>query len=166
MYQYLDKNQIKAVTGKSETTIKKFIQQVKSNQLTDPSIDPLTKEVLTRNKQKQILVNELFVRHHFNVDPSNDPLENKIDPFVNPSERPVDPSQNDLLQTLKDEITYLRSKLDKKDDELEQARKDLYEVTKSNQKLLENQQIIQQTSNTKAIEEDTTKRKWWQRKRG
>lgn len=178
--KYLNKEEIKAITGKSESTVKKFIQQVKSGAVDglDERVkkEELTRQALTRNKQVQILVNELFVKTYFNLNGLRDGLK---EPVKNDSERvkePVNPSiDKDLKDShLIDEIQYLRgllSEKERKNDELTNqlinTNNKLIEITETNQKLLQNQQIIQQTQQTKQIEEDATKpRKWWQIKRG
>ena len=78
-----------------------------------------------------------------------------------------------LINKLSDEVEYLRGLLaekERKNDELTSqlmtTNNRLFEVTETNQKLLQNQQILQQTQQTKSIEVDTQKpRKWWQFKK-
>jgi hypothetical protein len=177
--RYLNKEEIKTLTGKSETTVKKFIQRVKNGEVDGVSErvkkEGLTSQQMTRNKQIQTLVNEIYVKSYFNLKGLDDEFK---EPVKNNSERvkePVNPSTvKDLNNShLIDEINYLRGLLtekERKNDELTtqliNTNNKLIEITETNQKLLQNQQIIQQTSNTKAIEEDTKKRKWWQIKKG
>jgi len=190
---YINKDEIKRITGKSESTIKKFIQGVK-NGLIKPvdglvSLDELTSQSVTKNKQVQTLVNEIFVKSYFNINGLNnerdkivDTLESdyidKVNQFknkVNQLNEPVNQlGGNDLLvNKLTDEVEYLRGLLaekERKNDELTtqlmSTNNRLFEITETNQKLLQNQQILQQTQQTKSIEEDTQKpRKWWQFKK-
>ena len=189
---YINKDEIKRITGKSDSTIKKFIQGVKNgtikpeNELVD--LENLTSQTLTKNKQVQILVNEVFVHTYFNINElknkykqKNNELEseykennNELENNVIQLNEPVNQlGVNDLLiSKLSEEVEYLRGLLaekERKNDELTtqlmSTNNRLFEVTETNQKLLQNQQILQQTQQTKNIEEDTGKRKWWQRKR-
>lgn len=178
--RYLNKEEIKTLTGKSETTVKKFIQRVKNGEVDGVSErvkkEGLTSQQMTRNKQIQTLVNEIYVKTYFNLKGLDDELN---DPVKNNSERvkqPVNPSIDKSLKDNKliDELEYLRGLLadsNRKNDELTNqlinTNNKLIEITETNQKLLQNQQIIQQTQHSKELEEDTTKpRKWWQIKKG
>jgi hypothetical protein len=177
--KFLTKEEIKALTGKSETTVKKFIQKVKNGAVDGVSElvqkEGLTSQQLTRNKQIQILVNEIFVKSYFNIDGFNDEFKNQSEEKVNQLNEPVNQSGvNDLLiNKLSNEVEYLRGLLaekERKNDELTtqlmSTNNRLFEITETNQKLLQNQQILQQTQQTKSIEEDTQKpRKWWQFKK-
>jgi hypothetical protein len=170
---FIDKNEIKRITGKSESTIKKFIQSVKKGDIKPVdervNIKDLTRQRLTRNKQVQILVNELFVKIHFDIDG----LENQSKPVDERVNEPVKDVQiNDLIvNKLSDEVEYLRGLLAEKErkneeltNQLMNTNNRLFEVTETNQKLLQNQQILQQTQQTKSLEESPQKkRKWWQR---
>jgi hypothetical protein len=176
---YINKDEIKRITGKSESTIKKFIHGVK-NGLIKPvdglvSADDLTSQSVTRNKQIQTLVNEIFVKSYFNINGFNDEFKNQSEEKANQLNEPVNQlGVNDLLvNKLTDEVEYLRGLLaekERKNDELTtqlmSTNNRLFEITETNQKLLQNQQILQQTQQTKSIEEDTQKpRKWWQFKK-
>jgi hypothetical protein len=183
---YINKDEIKRITGKSESTIKKFIHGVK-NGLIKPvdglvSLDELTSQSVTKNKQVQTLVNEIFVKSYFNINGLNnerdkivDTLESDYIDKVNQLNEPVNQlGGNELLiNKLSNEVEYLRGLLaekERKNDELTtqlmSTNNRLFEITETNQKLLQNQQILQQTQQTKSIEEDTQKpRKWWQFKK-
>ena len=170
---FIDKNEIKRITGKSESTIKKFIQSVKKGDIKPVdervNIKDLTRQRLTRNKQVQILVNELFVKIHFDIDG----LENQSKPVDEQVNEPVkEMKDNDLIVSkLSDEVEYLRGLLAEKErkneeltNQLMNTNNRLFEITETNQKLLQNQQILQQTQQTKSLEESPQKkRKWWQR---
>ena len=183
---YINKDEIKRITGKSDSTIKKFIQGIRHGVIKPVdglvSLDELTSQSITKNKQVQILVNEIFVKSYFNINELNnqaDEIINKLESDyidkVNQLNEPVNQlGANDLLiNKLSDEIEYLRGLLaekERKNDELTtqlmSTNNRLFEVTETNQKLLQNQQILQQTQQTKSIEEDTQKpRKWWQSKK-
>ncbi len=176
---YINKDEIKRITGKSESTIKKFIQSVKNGTIkpVDELVDfgDLTSQSITKNKQVQTLVNEIFVKSYFNIDGFNNEFKNQSENKVNQLNEPVNQlGINDLLiNKLTDEVEYLRGLLaekERKNDELTTqlmtTNNRLFEVTETNQKLLQNQQILQQTQQTKSIEEDTQKpRKWWQFKK-
>ena len=190
---YINKDEIKRITGKSDSTIKKFIQGVKNGVIKPVdelvSLDELTSQSITKNKQVQTLVNEVFVKSYFNINE----LKNQADEIINKLEsdyinrvnqskkranqlnEPVNQLgvNNLLINKLSDEVEYLRGLLaekERKNDELTNqlmsTNNRLFEVTETNQKLLQNQQILQQTQQTKSIEEDTQKpRKWWQFKK-
>jgi hypothetical protein len=176
---YINKDEIKRITGKSDSTIKKFIQGVKNGVIKPVdelvSLDELTSQSITKNKQVQTLVNEIFVKSYFNLNGFSDELKNQSEEKVNQLNEPVNQlGVNDLLiNKLSDEVEYLRGLLaekERKNDELTtqlmNTNNRLFEVTETNQKLLQNQQILQQTQQTKSIEEDTQKpRKWWQSKK-
>lgn len=173
---FIDKNEIKRITGKSESTIKKFIQSVKKGDIkpVDERVDikDLTRQRLTRNKQVQILVNELFVKIHFDIDGLKNHLENQSKPVDERVNEPVKEERvNDLIiNKLSDEVEYLRGLLAEKErkneeltNQLMNTNNRLFEITETNQKLLQNQQILQQTQQTKSLEESPQKkRKWWQ----
>lgn len=173
---FLDKQEIKELTGKSESTIKKFIQGVKNGDIkpVDKQVShgDLTRQKLTRNKQVQTLVNELFVRLYFDINE----LKNQSVKDVEPVNKPVNINDDKslIINNLQDEVNYLRGLLadkEKKNDELTNqlitTNNRLFEVTETNQKLLQNQQILQQTQQTKSLEENTEKprKKWWQFKK-
>ena len=190
---YINKDEIKRITGKSDSTIKKFIQGVKNGVIKPVdelvSLDELTSQSITKNKQVQTLVNEIFVKSYFNINELNnqaDEIINKLESDyinkvnqsknkVNQLNEPVNQlGVNDLLiNKLSDEVEYLRGLLaekERKNDELTtqlmSTNNRLFELTETNQNLLQNQQILQQTQQTKSIEEDTHKpRKWWQFKK-
>lgn len=174
---FIDKNEIKRITGKSESTIKKFIQSVKKGDIKPVdervNIKDLTRQRLTRNKQVQVLVNELFVKIHFDIDGLQNQLENQSKPVDERVNEPVKEEKvNDLIiNKLSDEVEYLRGLLAEKEQKIEgltnqlmNTNNRLFEITETNQKLLQNQQILQQTQQTKSLEESPQKkRKWWQR---
>lgn len=174
---FIDKNEIKRITGKSESTIKKFIQSVKKGDIKPVdervNIKDLTRQRLTRNKQVQVLVNELFVKIHFDIDGLQNQLENQSKPVDERVNEPVKEEMvNDLIvNKLSDEVEYLRGLLAEKErkneeltNQLMNTNNRLFEITETNQKLLQNQQILQQTQQTKSLEESPQKkRKWWQR---
>lgn len=174
---FIDKNEIKRITGKSESTIKKFIQSVKKGDIKPVdervNIKDLTRQRLTRNKQVQVLVNELFVKIHFDIDGLQNQLENQSKPVDERVNEPVKEEKvNDLIiNKLSDEVEYLRGLLAEKErkneeltNQLMNTNNRLFEITETNQKLLQNQQILQQTQQTKSLEESPQKkRKWWQR---
>jgi hypothetical protein len=170
---YINKDEIKRITGKSESTIKKFIQSVKNGTIQSVDervkLEGLTSQQTTRNKQIQTLVNELFVRSYFNIDGLKQKIDRLSEP-VNKLNEPVTGVNDLLINKLNDEVEYLRGLLaekERKNDELTtqliSTNNRLFEVTETNQKLLQNQQILQQTQQTKSIEEGTKKAgKWWQ----
>jgi hypothetical protein len=176
---YINKDEIKRLTGKSESTIKKFILSVKNGTIKPVdelvNIGDLTSHNITKNKQVQTLINEVFVKSYFNLNGFNDEFKNQSEEKVNQLNEPVNQlGVNDLLiNKLSDEVEYLRGLLaekERKNDELTtqlmSTNNRLFEITETNQKLLQNQQILQQTQQTKSIEEDTQKpRKWWQSKK-
>lgn len=175
MANFINKDDIKRITGKSESTVKKFIQGVKNGTIKPVdelvSGDELTSQSLTKNKQVQILVNEIFVKSYFNINGLNNQYADQFKKDDNQLNEPVNQlGVNDLLiNKLTNEVEYLRGLLaekERKNDELTTqlmtTNNRLFEVTETNQKLLQNQQILQQTQQTKSIEEDTQKpRKWW-----
>jgi len=179
MANFINKDDIKRITGKSESTVKKFIQGVKNGTIKPVdelvSDDELTSQSLTKNKQVQILVNEIFVKSYFNINGLNNQFEDQFKKDDNQLNEPVNQLgvNNLLINKLTDEVEYLRGLLaekERKNDELTTqlmtTNNRLFEVTETNQKLLQNQQILQQTQQTKSIEEDTQKpRKWWQFKK-
>lgn len=140
------------LTGKSESTIKRFVRETKNKQPKKYIDSRFFKfEKLSTNHEK-ILISEHFLNENYstvqnaNMNSSNEPLSEPLNNSINQT----------LIEFLKRELNHKNEQLSEKDKQIES----LLDRNKEINLLFAQAQQRQQIQ----IEESTQKRRWWQRK--
>lgn len=142
------------LTGKSESTIKRFVRETKKNHPKKYSSNKCFKFEKLSTGHEKILIAEDFLKENYstvqntNLNSSNEPLS--------------EPLNNTVNQTL---IEYLKQELDRKNDQIAEKDKQIESLLDRNKEINLLFAQAQQREQIK-LEESNSKKRWWQRNKG
>lgn len=140
------------LTGKSESTIKRFVRETKNKQPKKYSNTSFFKFEKLSTGHEKIMISEAFLCENYstvqnaNLNSSNEPLS--------------EPLNNTVNQTL---IEYLKQELDRKNDQIAEKDKQIESLLDRNKEINLLFAQAQQREQIK-LEESIPKKRWWQRK--
>lgn len=162
--EFLTIKEAAEATGKGESTIKRFVRETKKNNPNKYSNNRCFKFEKLPTGHKKILISKSFLSETYsivekvNVNSSNKPLNEPL----------VSTENQELIAYLKKELEQRDKQLEQKDKQLEQKDKQIEQLIESTNKigtLVDQGQKLQAIFQQKVIEQDTTKKRWWQRRK-